>query len=376
MVVRVSATAGLEPFEPGPSVSGSTAAALELVFDSASVHGAIERIDGRSVAIQVHENEDASVLASSLRFRGLEARTVDANRITATFDDEKSAVFVADLDYPIFDTGPFLLERQEPGRVRLVRRREHPIDVIEIVETSHQDEWRKLMGRELDVIPGAANAFRTELDDIDSIRVFDLPATADVALYFNVNDPSLRDVAVRRRLAAVIRREALARLACGDESCAAPPVEAREDVSLPSTLTLSIIESDATLMLAARALAYQLGELGIEIDVRPSSISALVARDFQMTIMPLVRGRFRFIGFVSSAGAPSVTGFADPNLDAAYAAGDMAGAQRILDERVPVTPLFEYRRFAAVDARLCGDVTPNGQSWRWIADLHPCEGAE
>ena len=69
------------------------------------------------------------------------------------------------------------------------------------------------------------------------------------------------------------------------------------------------------------------------------------------------------------------SGFADPTYDEAVRRGDLAAAQAILDQAMPVTPLYEYRTFAAVDARFCGDVTPSAQSWRWMADLYPCEDA-
>jgi ABC-type transport system substrate-binding protein len=376
-VVRVSATAGLESFEPGPSISGSAASALDLVFDPVSTYGTVTRVDGRTVAIRLRDDHrlDARELAARLRFHGLVSVAVNGDReLVATLVDHESALILADQAFTIFDTGPYRLGQQEPGVVHLRRRDARPIDAIDIVETSQQDEWRKLMARELDIIPAAASLYRRELDDIDSIRVFDIPATADVALYMNVRDPMLRDVAVRRAIASMIRRDAMARLACGDEACAGPAVEGSPDVAIPLALTVSVIESDATLMTAARALQYQLGELGVDVLLRPTAVANLVAGDYQLTVMPLPRGRYGYLGFVSPApGRPTATGFSDPVLDAAVASGDLAAAQRILDRDLPVTLLFEHRKFAAVDARLCGDVTPSGSSWRWIADLYPCD---
>ncbi len=374
--MRVSATAGLTSFLPDATPSGSSASAQELVFDPLTAFGTVSRVDGRKVTFKVRG--DAADLARRIRLRQLTSVDVTGpDELVLTLSDAKSATMVTNPAFSIVDTGPFKVDREEPGVVRLTRRSPGRLDAIEIVETSQQDEWRKLMARELDVIPAAASAFRKELDGIDSIRVFDIPATFDIALYFNVNDPELSDVAVRRKLASTVNREALAQLACGDERCAAAPVASPGDVPLPERLVLSVLETDASLSRTASALSYQLGERGVEVDLRSTTIAEVVARDFQITVMPLPRGAYRFLSFTSpEPGMASVTGFSSPDLDTAFARGDLDAAQRALDDLMPVTPLFENREFAAVDARFCGDVTPSASSWRWIADLVPCEGAE
>lgn len=368
VVVRVSAIAGVADFAPRPGQSGSSAAALDLVFDSVSTHADVIRVSGRIVTFRVRDPArfEVATLAARVRYQGLvSVEVTGADVFTATFIDEKTAAHATEPWYAFFDTGPYRLEEVRPDGVRLRRRHGGAIDAIEIFETTRADEWRKLMAREIDVIPYASSAYREELEGIGSIRIFDIPAESDAALYFNVRDPQLSDVALRRRIAASIHRKALARLVCDDERCAAPAAAAAAG-ELPAMIELSVVESDSALMIAARGLAYQLGSLGVNVAIKPTAVAELVAGRFQMALAPLTRGPHRYAGL-------RLSGFT--SFDAALAADDHRAAQEIFEQEVPATILFEYRSFAAVDARLCGDVAPSSTSWRWIADLYPCEEA-
>jgi hypothetical protein len=97
--------------------------------------------------------------------------------------------------------------------------------------------------------------------------------------------------------------------------------------------------------------------------------------DYVLAMLPLTTSDRRF-GFFLSPGNPKgipVTGFASSEYDEAVERGDLRAAQGILDRDVPVTRLFEFRSFAAVDAAFCGDVTPSTSSWLWLSKLYPCE---
>ena len=116
--------------------------------------------------------------------------------------------------------------------------------------------------------------------------------------------------------------------------------------------------------MAASVIQHQLDRLGMTIAVEAVSREVLVSR-FDRGGYQLCSDRSRRGSAVSAASftpqpeRPSMTGFADPAYDAAVAARDFAKAQALLDREMPVYVLYEWRAFAAIDARFCGDVTPS-----------------
>ena len=401
VLVRISANAGLESLRPRQTVGGSAAAALDLIYDlpgevvaSAQQHGAV-------VELNLRPGYSAEQLAKSLDFDQLVgARAIGDHSIEVELADEATAALYASQRVGNFPIGPFRLDQEGPGWARLVARRPGPIDTLELRALSAGDEWRRIMARDIDVVPLAASLYRDQFVDLGSVRAIDLPATSDVVLYFRASDPVLGSLALRRELAHGIRRRPLAKLACGSEDCAAPapPGGARTSLidrdanpSWPATLGLLVARDDVGFERAAQVLAHQLGQLGIEVIAETLGTSELVRRvqsgDYQMALGPLTRSPDRYLFFASfsgqsggqsgdqSGGQSGITGYADADYDAAVASADWLTAQAILDRDVPMTPLYQLRYFAVVDGSLCGDVEPSPNSWRWIADLAPCPPA-
>ena len=385
VVFRVGATAGLSTFVPGASLQGSSAAAADLIYELGPEHIAgIERDGPRLILKRLPTSRyTAEQLAASLRLQNLvSARAIAPDRIEAVFTDVASAERTNKWNLA-FDLGPFKVESQSRGHARLRRRGRSAIDVIEIVEVSASDEWRKLMARELDVMSSSPALFREQFANMASVRVLDIPATISTALFFNVRNPALADAGTRRRIATVLNREAIARVATGNASSARPPVKGSPDdkSDLPDRLALVVVEGDSTTLLAASVIRHQLGRLGVAIDVTPLPLDDLMSRvdtgSHQLALGPLPKSDRRFGRFMTPApSTPSMTGFADPDYDAAVRRDDLTQARAILDREVPATELYEVGTFAAIDARFCGDVTPNDTSWRWMADLHLCQNDE
>lgn len=324
----------------------------------------------------------ADQLADSVRHKGmLSARAVDVNRVEVVFRDPASAAQMAQFGDAMFDLGPFAIESEGPGHVRLRRRGTSRIDVIEIVEVSSADEWRKFLARELDVLSSSPSLYRTEFAEMRSVRLLDIPPSLSAALYFNLRNPALADASVRRRIAAALNREAVARVVTGDAASAAvadvgsgPP----ETVGLPPRLSLFVVQDESTLLLAANVVRHQLSRLGIEVEVDAVPLADAATRTMsertQLFLAPLPNGPRALERFVSPGpDGSSVTGFSDKEYDAAVASGDAGRARAILAREMPATVLYEWRTFAAIDSRFCGNVTPSQTSWRWMADLHPCE---
>ena len=374
--------AGLSELMPGLDASGSSAAAIDLVYDDLEPHVASTRVDGARIVLTRRSSSRLSAveLAATLRGRELRsARAVDNEQVEAVFDDASTASLVDQYQALGIDIGPFAVESKSKSHIRLVRRGHGAIDVIELVEASRADEWRKLLAHDLDVIPFAASTYRAQFAGMESVRVLDIPSKSTATIYFNVRSPSLQDRSVRRTIAGAVRRDAIASIACGAPACASAAVQVASPASLPSRLSVLVPQDVTTLLTGAKVLRHQLWPYGLELDVQPLAVSEIVARmtkgEFEISMLPLTVADHRF-GFFLSPGHPKglpMTGFASPEYDAAVDRGDLAIAQAILDREVPFTRLFEMRSFAAIDARFCGDVIPSESSLRWLSELYPCE---
>jgi hypothetical protein len=382
VILRVSAVAGLSELSPGLEISGSSAAAVDLVYDHVSLHIESMRAQGASIILfrRASSRYSAEELAAAFTSTDLvSARALDANRIEARFSSDKSASLVAQYAAAGFNLGPFEVESQDEKHIRLVRRGEGAIDVIEVLASTRSDEWRKLLAHELDVVPLAASLYRSQFSGVRSIQILDIPPHDTAALYFNARSSELSDSAVRRAIASSIRRPPIARLVCGDATCASSDLSAGAHLRLPSRLALMVPENFTTFLSAARIVRHQLWPLGVEVSIDPMPVNDIVKRmtagEFDLVMLPLTKDEDQY-GFFLSPGHPKalpMTGFTSAEYDSAVNGGDLKAAQAILDREVPVSRLFELRSFAAVDGAFCGSVTPSASSWRWLADLHPCE---
>jgi hypothetical protein len=387
VTLRVSAASGLSQFVPGPNQSGSTAAALDLVYDPLDQHFASITADGASVLAQRSPSSPftSEELARSFRFQGLRsAKAVDSGQVVLEFEDESTTAYVA---YSGIDTGPFALAEQTADRVTL--RGRHPvsstaIEIIELEKTTRSDEWRKLMARQLDVIPMANSIYRREFEGLETVRLFDLAPTYGVALYFNASRPPFSNPSLRRRISFALRRKAIGRVSCGSAECAFPdptPIEGGSPSEDPLNLRTSLVvfEGDSSVTFAAGVIQHQLAPLGVTLDIKEVGIAELTRQsksgEYTIWLAPIPLGDLSYGFFLSPGHAKgmSLTGFANPAYDAAVEAGDLATAREIIEREVPVTRLYEPRAFAAVDARFCGDVTAEAQSWRWMAELRLCD---
>jgi hypothetical protein len=194
-------------------------------------------------------------------------------------------------------------------------------------------------------------------------------------LVINSDHEALRDAAVRRRLLSAIEREPIASVACGEPACAAAhwaPASSDPRVALPESLELLLYADDASFELVARVLQHQLRRLGVRLRTHAVGLDALVGRlrrrDYQALLAPIPLDRSLALGRVRMY-------YSDPIFVAALERGDEAAATARLRDQAVVLPLYESRQFAAIDRRFCGGKPTSTGSWRWIADLYPCDGA-
>ena len=355
---------------------------MDLVFDQLDPHIESYRPQGATVILvrRASARHSAAELAALLRGKELlSARAVDEKTIEARFADDRTAALVAQYAGLGFDLGPFQIEQQDENKISLVRRGDSRIDAIELIASSRSDEWRKLLAHELDVVPLAASVYRDEFAGMDSIRILDIPANDTAALYLNVRDPRLADVAVRRRIAGAIRRDAIARVACGSAGCALPADVGDSDAQTPPRLEVLVPDDFTTFQTAGKVLWHQLFTIGLELTITRAPVNDIVSRmiagKYELALMPLTTVE-HWYSFFLSPGHPKampLTGLASAEYDAAVDRNDLAAAKEIVAREVPATRLFELRSFAAVDASFCGQVTPQASSWLWLSELYPCE---
>gem|GEM_PF-3708157 len=388
VTLRVSAAHGLTEFVPNARPAGSTAYAMELVYEP--LHGnarVVRRVGRRVILHRVSGSKySAATLAESLRFAGLVRSYLDGRDIVAIFDDETSARALGDRavgEVGAFALGPYTVEEQRPGRVRLRARTPRPIDSIELVEVASGEQWRQLLGHTLDVLPNLSGLRRGRFRGLKTIRVIEFHHGSDLSVVFNTADRALRP-AVRRKLASLIDVDAVGRVACGSMGC--EPSWRRlhaaldDAVELPDTLRVLVLKGDAPSELAARVVKVELHGR-VRVATTPVAISRFVRGlkgDFQVAIMPILSGRAGLERFTSHMiGSLNAARYRNPAYDDAVAAGELDKARDILARDVPALPLFKMREFAAIDAKFCGDVnTRTSASWRWIADLRPCKRGE
>jgi ABC-type oligopeptide transport system substrate-binding subunit len=252
--------------------------------------------------------------------------------------------------------------------------------VIEMIAVDATEQWRRLHARNVDVVPASPASSLAAYAGMTSVRILEYPVTGSVGLSFNVRNPVLADAAIRRELVANIDARAAAAAGCGDPNCVSqksPRLE-RAGVALPASLGLLVLASDSIAVDIARVVRLQLEAAGVHIDLQLVDIAQLSERltsaSFDVMVGPLPNGP-NVLHFVRRDAALNLTGWSNDALEEAMARQDLDTAMQIVATELPVVHLVDDRQFAAVDAEFCGG-RPTDVSWRWLADVYPCEQRE
>ncbi len=388
MTLRVAASYGLPAFALTANPSGSTAAALDLVWTPLATQTLAPRVAGATATLERRPDSPYSCdeLAKTLDFPEIESVACsEDDEMVVRLEDPAAARAFADAGG--FSLGPYALEEQGETSVVLRAREPRPVGSIEIVEVPLGEQWKRLLGHQIDVIPSAAALYRGAFTGMESIRLLDYPPRSNVSLVFNTQNAALEDVCTRRAIARATDSRAIARVACGEADCAAraDEVEGRGggDCALPSELGLTLLEGWSVGRLAARVIRHEWRTVGIETRIEEVSIGdlqrAILESDYDVTLVPLPVDQAQLLYLFSEAGTAeglNSARFRSEDLDSALASGDLDEAMEVLHRDVPAKPLFEMRAFAAVDAHFCGGTPTRAASWLWLADLHPCGEGE
>ena len=374
VVLRVSATHGLTPVLAGPPFDGSTAYAMDLVFQSWDQH---VRIDGRDGAT-VHMSRlpkspfTAGQLGDALRFEGLSKVSVDDQRIDAVFATAEAAAYLHRLAQlrrgrlKLFELGPYRVGSRRHDRVFLDRRTPGGgADVIEIVASDATREWRDLFAHNVDVIASAPELHRQQFDGINSVRRIDIPVTTLMTMAVNPHDGALRSQDVRSRLLSLLDTPAISRVACGSRNCWVEPwyrPTVKSIAPLPEQLSILVLETDSPALAASRVVKHQLRRDGVSVEINAVSLQALRNRhqagQYQLMLIPTPS--------VLDPAAVKIIELLQP------ANETKRSALELLREQALAVPLYKMRFFAAVDARFCGGNPRSFSSWAWLAELELC----
>ncbi len=222
--------------------------------------------------------------------------------------------------------------------------------------------------------------------DVPSVRLVPIESSPETGLVFRVDRPPFSDLRLRQMVSLGVRRRAIARAIVGNEAAASTVAEDRSEAGAIVALvggTPAIQIAFASTMSeehrAAMVLEQQLLEIGLRVALKPVSVD--VAGDM------LGEGKFEI--FLMSAGfTPSfyyrvqtgslgnVTGYSNPELDAAIARGDQAKALEILNHDLPMTPLYFQRSMVAIDRKFCNVHPRSSGDLSWLAEVHLCAQGE
>lgn len=300
--------------------------------------------------------------------------------------------------------GPYRLRHREPGRIELEANPfwyggtvHYPRVRMLVVRDDNTRAMRMLAGHG-DLALNAIPPLLLPLFERDPrFAVPSAPGVGTSYVGLNLEAPALRDVRVRRAIAHAIDRPALIRSKFGGRARAAnswiPPghwahVEdiARYDYDPERARALLRAAGVARLHLSlrcgsdrfrqsiARAIASMLGQVGIDVELRPSEVASLIAElnrgHFELTMLevpevvePHVLSWFFASDHVPEQGHEGANRWRirDARLDAAFELGRThpdrpsrlrayAQAQRILAEELPVIPLWHEDAVAVEDA--------------------------
>lgn len=399
VTLRVGASSGLSSFR-ARTFSGATPYAMELVYSLLREHATLVTMGPTRLAM--HPRPESPHSAELLCDRllddtGVVRRTSTPEQCILDFGSPAARSAFESYPWLLLDHGPFQWEREldtegrpvaHPGRedaaigaVEMVSRGRTAVDRIHIATTPLHEAWRRLLARQLDVIPVMSSLHRHRFAGVRSVRTIEIPVSAYMHLFFNTRVPAWADADLRRHVARLVEPRAVAAVACGDPGCGVSswrPAPPRARVELPPRLTIRVLSSHSSAVVAAEAISYRI-RLHHEVDVvvEPVSIDTLASpegRDgYALVLVPLGILASADPGIVAESLAVHA-GYQSPAFIAAAERGDAAEMQRILEHDVPALPLYELRNFAAVDARFCGGKPTHTTSWAWLSELYPCPG--
>lgn len=362
--VRVAAVHGLgDGIVPSSDISGASAYAVELVFDPFDHHGEIIEVHDDTVRIRTRSERSDEDLARTFSANGFTSATVlGRGEIALGFDTVgAAAAFAADPDDAGFDIGPFSSEAHDARVIRLRRRSSAQPATLELVLMNEGEQWRRLLARDVDVVPFSSPVHRRQYEEVATLRLIEYRDAEVGILLFNSRLP----FAARQAVGFSLDRDSLANIVCPSGGCrASVEPQPAEKGTLPDELHILVMKDSDILVLLARSLRLQLLEHRVDARVTALPFEGFVARaaegGWDAVIMPR-----RAVAAAVEQASRDFSGFTGFDPATTEATRDWSALA-----------LIEWTSLAAVDEGLCGGEPTHYTSWKWLADLRPCEDGE
>lgn len=376
---------GLAPITP--DVDRSISASVRgLVCVDANRYLTRDKPESDRVTFKILPDKGVSpeTLAQAIRGPGIADAHVENGVIVARL---KPGAQAPPMPFTCLDLGPYRQASYAPDRLVLARRSGRGMETIEIRDVgSEEEEWRRFLAREVDVVPEVRQSLIENLSDVPSVRLVGLERNPFSGLVFRVDHGPFSDTRLRRVVSYGIRRRAIARAIAGDDNAAAAVTEDLGEASRllaeignPPPIRVSFAATSTEDHRAAMIIEQQLLELGLRVKLDPEPLDVAAERvgkgDFDVFLMsagytPAYYWR------VQTGSVANVSAYSNTELDLAIERGDHETAIAIMSRDLPMTPLFMQRNVIAVDRRLCGVHPKNSSDMTWLADVHLCAQGE
>ncbi|HKA87214.1 MAG TPA: ABC transporter substrate-binding protein [Haliangiales bacterium] len=377
--VRVSTHRGLDPIVP-PSGQSTSVALQDLVCPSVEREFDLRKIDATTFELKRKPatSRPLDELSRELRHRDLVSVTVENDSLRATVKPNAipEQFCLEDGDYRVASYAPtqLLLERTRGTGIRRIRT---------LAFRDSEEEWRRFLAREVDVVPGANKSQLRYLRALPSVKLVPVALNPATGLTFNTARVSLE---LRRAVALAIHRKAVVRSLGYDDSMASPGQEDADaaarmvaDQTVPSPFRVLAVVGEAEMRRAALVLEANLQRAGIPFAFELMDTDAIFDR--------MKKGEYEallfFVGFskpsmwrLYRSGDPiNFSHYANPEYDAAIDAGDAIRVRDIIARDFLEVPIYRIPDVVAADARLCG-IKPNLVDLSWLGDVHMCAPGE
>jgi ABC-type transport system substrate-binding protein len=384
----VSTHKGLQEMTPRVSES-MTANLRDLVYTPCAEYFASARAEGSTVTLALAPGIKASApeLASKLRGDGLvgaEAR--DDRTIVARFSDAASAEGAA-IDTLWLGAGPFEIAEFKENEVLALRRlKPGPgfarIEVRNVA--TEEEEWRRFLANQVDLVPSISTQQEIYLREDPTVRIVPFSRPPTTALIFRTDRPQVGDPAVRRALSLALDRRAIASVVNGDPSTALPVredlTEARKILAdlgyghdRPLALKIWLASETSDFQRAGLVIEQQLAVLDVSVD-----FEVMTATEIQSRLSDPFDAIVFFGGWEPNYAATItfLAKYSNPDVEAAFAAGDNEKGRSILEHDMPLTPLYRIEQAVAADRDLCNIHPTMISNPLWLADVRPCAAGE
>jgi len=356
--------------------SGATRQLLDLVYEYGQAHFKAIEPAGDRWRLVPRDPGQAKLLALRLRHPRLRSATAVGESIEVELTGQEAPTVTEFF----LDVGPFEQDTFAPGKLVLRRREPGEPRRIEFVGVATEDEeWRRFLARDVDLIPALTESAAAYLREVPSVRIVPYRNRQPIALIFGPTSTTFSDPEVRRAVSGRLARAAIAKYVTGTSAHAVETRTLPSHRPLSGPVRLVFHEPALDVRRAVLVVEQQLVEMGFEVHVE-----ALEIKELLETLQAGSYDAFVFYGghdptyaaMLTTGHDANAARYSNPALDAAVKAGNLDEAKRILEEDVPLTPLYYQTNYVAADRRFCGVRPTSGANYNYLADVHLCAEGE